>query len=197
MIGRPHMRRQAGMVLITTLLLLVIVTLLALSMFRGMGLENRIAGNTLAKQRALQAATSAQQYAEQWLVNNVTAYPAIDCSANPGATVTAPTICSNILSNSVTSVTAVPWSIGSTQVGHSYNPTNSSGSSYFNVTSTGGTDAYEAAPVFYISQLGQDATYSNGVDYRIDAWSYAGTARTVAVVESTYRIRYISRAPGP
>ena len=60
------------MVLITTILLLVVVTLLALAMLRGVGLETRIAGNVMDKQRALQAATSSEDYAEQWLVNNVT-----------------------------------------------------------------------------------------------------------------------------
>lgn len=192
-----QLRRQAGMVLITTLLLLVIVTLLALSMFRGMGLETRIAGNTLEKQRALQAATSAQQYAEQWLVTNVTPFSAVDCSSNPAITTTTPTVCSNILSTSVSSVSSVPWTIGATQVGYPYNPTNGSGQPDFQLSSTGGVDTFQAAPVFYISQLGQDATYSNGIDYRIDAWSYAGAQSTVAVVESTYRIRFISKAPGP
>jgi type IV pilus assembly protein PilX len=192
-----QLRRQTGMVLITTLLLLVIVTLLALSMFRGMGLETRIAGNTLEKQRALQAATSAQQYAEQWLVLNVTPFSAVDCSSNPAVTTTTPTVCSNILSNSVASVTSVPWTINATQVGYPYNPTNSSGQSDFQISSSGGVDTFQAAPVFYISQLGQDATFSNGIDYRIDAWSYAGAQSTVAVVESTYRIRFISKAPGP
>ncbi len=47
---------QDGMVLVTTLLLLIVITLLALAMFRGAGLDNRIAGNVLDKQRALQAA---------------------------------------------------------------------------------------------------------------------------------------------
>src|SRR6185312_16564834 len=72
---------QSGMVLITTMLLLVVVTILALAMFRGAGLEQRIAGNTMEKQRALQAAVSSQQYGESWLASNVTSSPPVDCSA--------------------------------------------------------------------------------------------------------------------
>lgn len=187
---------QAGMVLITTMLLLIVVTILALAMFRGSGLETRIAGNTMEKQRALQAAVSAQQYAEQWLVTNVTSSPAVDCSATASSSTSAPTICSNILANSVTSVAKVPWYIGGAQVGYSYNPTNA-GTNYFQVNTAGGSGTYYAAPVFYISQLGTDATLSNAVDYRIDAWSYGGAQSTVAIVDSTYQIRYTSKAPGP
>ncbi|MBW8079530.1 MAG: hypothetical protein GJU76_15975, partial [Gallionella sp.] len=94
---------QRGMVLITTLLLLLVITILALAMFRGVGLENRIAGNVLDKQRALQSAESAQQYAQQWLITNVQSMPTIDCSANPLATQALPQICSEPLSMQISS----------------------------------------------------------------------------------------------
>jgi type IV pilus assembly protein PilX len=182
------------MVLITTMLLLVVVTLLALAMFRGSGLEERIAGNTMEKQRALQAAVSAQQYAEQWLVANVSSSPPVDCSGHGSPSNTAPTICSDILDTSLDSGTVanVPWYIGGGAMGYSYNPTN-----LFNVNTAGGPDAYYGAPVLYISELGPDGTLANAVDYAIDAWSYAGAQSTVAVVESTYQIRYTSKPPGP
>ena len=195
-----HKSTQLGMVLITTMLLLVVVTLLALAMFRGVGLEERIAGNTMEKQRALQAAVSAQQYAEQWLGTNVTSTPPVDCSAHASSNTTAMAICTDILANSLDSgtVSNVPWNIGGGQVGFSYNPVNAATSgSYFPINTSGGLATYYAAPVVYISQLGPDATLSNAVDYRIDAWSYAGAPNTVAVVESTYQIRYTSKPPGP
>lgn len=190
---------QLGMVLITTMLLLVVVTILALAMFRGVGLEERIAGNTMEKQRAVQAAVSAQQYGEQWLASNVSSSPAVDCSATASSSSGAPTICTNILANSLDSgapVSTVPWNIGGAAVGYSYNPVNGS-ANYFPISTSGGLNTYAAAPVMYISLLGQDATLSNAVDYRVDAWSYAGAQSTVAVVESTYQIRYTSKPPGP
>src|SRR6185437_9792081 len=73
-------RGARGMVLITTLLLLVVVTLLGLAMFRGVGLQTRVAGNVMDKQRALQAATSTEGYGEQWLVNNVGTTTLAACS---------------------------------------------------------------------------------------------------------------------
>ena len=60
----PAARRQHGMALISGLLVLVVVTILAVSMFRSFGMQARIAGNTREKQRALHAAESAQEYAE-------------------------------------------------------------------------------------------------------------------------------------
>jgi type IV pilus assembly protein PilX len=192
---------QLGMVLITTMLLLVVVTILALAMFRGMGLEERIAGNVMEKQRALQAAVSAQQYGEQWLASNITSTPPVDCSAQASSSTGAPAICTNILSTSLDSganVSTVPWKIGGGNVGYSYDPVNTATSaSYFPINTAGGLSTYYAAPVMYISQLGVDATLSNAIDYRVDAWSYAGAQSTVAVVESTYQIRYTSKAPGP
>jgi len=40
---------QRGMVLITALLLLIVVTILAVGMFRSFGLDEKIAGNTREK----------------------------------------------------------------------------------------------------------------------------------------------------
>ena len=61
--------RHKGMALITGLLLLLVVTIIAVSMFRGYGVEEQIAGNTREKQRSLNGAISAEQYAEWWLTS--------------------------------------------------------------------------------------------------------------------------------
>ena len=61
---------QRGVVLVSSLLLLLVVTIMALSMFRSFGIQEKVAGNMREKQRALQAAESAQEFAEQWLIAN-------------------------------------------------------------------------------------------------------------------------------
>jgi len=194
---RRHSRRDLGMVLITSLLLLLVVTLLALAMFRGAGLENRIAGNVLDKQRALQAATSTDVYAEQWLVNNVSAATQVSCTATTFSGATAPPICTNTLA-SATGETAlnVPWSIG----GYSYNPTTTltGATTLFPVATSDLPANYYGSPTFYIAYLGYDATYNylDAKDYQIDAWSYGGSNSTVAVVESIYQIRPIAAGGG-
>jgi type IV pilus assembly protein PilX len=183
------------MVLITTILLLVVVTLLALAMLRGVGLETRIAGNVMDKQRALQAATSSETYAEQWLVGNVGVNSLTVCSSATFTTTASPEICSNTLATSTDALSAavVPWNIGGSAIGYSYNPI--SGTSNLFSTS-GGANSYAAAPTVYIADLGTDATYANAVDYQVDAWSYGGGTATIAVVESTYQIRYTATGGG-
>jgi type IV pilus assembly protein PilX len=186
---------ERGMVLITTILLLVVVTLLALAMLRGVGLETRIAGNVMDKQRALQAATSSETYAEQWLVGNVGVNSLTVCSSATFTTTASPEICSNTLATSTDALSAavVPWNIGGSAIGYSYNPI--SGTSNLFSTS-GGANSYAAAPTVYIADLGTDATYANAVDYQVDAWSYGGGTATIAVVESTYQIRYTATGGG-
>lgn len=193
-------RREVGMVLITSLLLLLVVTILALAMFRGVGLEGRIAGNVMDKTRALQAATSTEDYAEQWLVNSVSTAAAGPCTATSFNGATTPVICTNTLVNSTTAASAatVPWVDTSTgkDLGYGYNPVNA-GVSLFPISTTGGVGNYYQAPTVYIAQLGPDATYANGVDYQIDGWSFGGSTGSVAVVESIYQIRYLAQGTGP
>ncbi|MGA9368276.1 MAG: PilX N-terminal domain-containing pilus assembly protein [Steroidobacteraceae bacterium] len=194
--GTPNpARSEHGMVLITTILLLVVVTLLALAMLRGVGLETRIAGNVMDKQRALQAATSSETYAEQWLVSNVGTNSLTVCSSATFTTTASPEICSNTLATSTDALSAavVPWNIGGSAIGYSYNPI--SGTSNLFSTS-GGANSYAAAPTVYIADLGTDATYANAIDYQVDAWSYGGGTATIAVVESTYQIRYTATGGG-
>jgi len=199
-----HARYAGGMVLITTLLLLIVVTMLALAMFRGAGLEGRIAGNVMDKQRAVQVANSAQSYAEQWLLANAaTESPAV-CTGSTFTSATTPVMCSNTLalSTSALSAATVPWNI-SGAVGFSYGPTIPylSGSSVqteaLPLSTSGGVNQYYQDPVTYIAQLGPDATIPNAVDYQVDAWTYAGAQSTVAVVESTYQIRFTAQNSGP
>ncbi|HEX4267272.1 MAG TPA: PilX N-terminal domain-containing pilus assembly protein [Steroidobacteraceae bacterium] len=188
-------RKARGMVLITTILLLVVVTLLALAMLRGVGLETRIAGNVMDKQRALQAANSSEDYAEQWLVNNVTPGSGTVCSASTFSATASPAICSNTLGLSTDALSAatVPWTIGGAAVGYGYNPPSGAGNLF---TTSGGPNSYAAAPTVYIAWLGSDQTNPNATDYQIDAWSYGGGTSTVAVVESTYQIIYTASGGG-
>lgn len=199
---RRQPRREQGMVLIISLLLLLVITILALAMFRGVGLEGRIAGNVMDKQRALQAATTTEDYAEQWLVGNVATATPTACTPTSFAGLTVPIICSNTLAGSTTYASAadVPWDMGGTNnatdaLGYDYNPTVAAGTTLF-LVNTGVANDYAQAPTVYIADLGTDATFANAMDYQVDAWSYGGSTGTVAVVESVYQIRYIAMGGG-
>jgi type IV pilus assembly protein PilX len=179
---------QRGIVLISSLLLLVVVTILAIGLFRGFGLDEKIAGNTREKQRALQAAISAQQYAEWWLsVGN--AINLVSCSG-PYTVLTGVPICTNTLPTVVSgsaNIAVLPWAVAGVTTQVTYTPPNmtlATGSSI-----AAGT--YYATPVFYISYLGLGtaANGSQGMLFQIDAAGYGGSPSTAAVVESTYLLQ--------
>src|SRR5471030_76901 len=144
-------RRQCGLVLVSSLLLLLVVTVMALAIFRSYGIEEKIAGNQREKQRALHAAESAQQYAEWWLssATGVTT-PVICTNIVPAAT---GQVCANTLPTIATNqqVANLPWQVAGVPVGVNYAPPNM----VFNTA--GGVGNYFATPLFYISYLGTTA----------------------------------------
>jgi type IV pilus assembly protein PilX len=183
------------MVLITSLLLLLILTMLAVSMFRSYGVEERIAGNTRDKQRARSAAISAQQYAENWLSTTTASLTPSACAGIVPSTGTIP-ICSPPMPNFNTA----PWTVGVTYTQFTANAINGVSNVVKASNATGDTAtqsaSYYAAPMFYITDLGAaPAGIPGGEVYQIDAVGYGGTASTVAVVESTYVIAPASSKP--
>ncbi len=177
---------QRGVALISSLLLLIIITILALSMFRSFGTQEKIAGNLREKDRALHAAVSAQQYGEWWLTQgNNAAIGAGACAGTFNANLGQGQICNQTplqAGFNVTQVgTTVPTAGWATQVQY-VPPTMGVG-----VAGPNGDPGYFAAPAFYISDRG-GAADGAGEAYQIDAYGYGSTAGTVAVVESTYEI---------
>jgi len=177
------------MVLITSLLLLIVVTIMALSMFRSFGIQEKIAGNMREKQRAVSAAVSAEVYAENWLINNSTAASA-PCTTVLNANIGQGQICSNQLPLVIPGgdVTQVPWQISGAPVGVSYLPPGMSVSTTTSVSAANvANPTYFATPTFYISDMGAslDPTYPGEV-YQVDAVGYGGNSVTVAVTESNY-----------
>lgn len=181
-------RTARGMALVTSLLLLLIITLLALSMFRSFGIQGRIAGNTREKERALHAANAALQYAEFWLsvgAGSTTNDTVCNSAANNwlNANLGQGQICSNAL-DTFTTVTTVPWTNGGQQVGVQYNP-----GLALNIQAAGAAQgSYAQVPAFYIADLGPSATDAGSEVYQIDAVGYGGNTNTVAIVESTYEV---------
>jgi type IV pilus assembly protein PilX len=185
-------KAQRGIVLISTMLLLIVVTIIALSMFRSFGMQEKIAGNMREKQRALQAAVSAEQYAEWWLSSTGAISAPVTCSSVLNANVGQGQICSNQLPNVVPNkdVTVVPWQIAGANVGVTYLPLNMQVNTATSVSAANTLNpTYYATPSFYISDMGPSADPSiPGRIYQIDAVGYGGTVNTAAIVESTYAV---------
>jgi type IV pilus assembly protein PilX len=190
--SRTRIASQRGVALVTSLLLLIIITIIALSMFRSFATQEHIAGNTREKERALHAAESAQQYGEWWLTQgNNAAIGAIACAAGTlNANAGAGQICNQTPQAAwgVAAVTTVPWAIQTQYLplGMSVTP---------GVNGAGGpTDPpYALTPGLYIADLGP-AGDGQGEAYQIDAYGSGSTANnvasaTVAVVESTYEVQ--------
>src|SRR5580658_1416691 len=196
--------RQRGMALVSAMLLLVIITILALSMFRSVGTQEKVAGNVREKERALHAAESAQQYGE-WVLLNQPNLAAVDvtCGGNAplqNAMAGEVEICANSLAQlgftTPASLNSVPWTVAGGQVGSWMLPqgmtTSTSGgwsALVLNGVTTNTADFY-AAPVFYIADVGSAAD-GQGEAYQIDAYGYGGSANAVAVVESVYEVAQI------
>ncbi len=181
--------RERGIALISSLLLLIIITILGISMFRGLGSQEKIAGNLREKDRALHAAESAQQYSEWWLLQgNNAATGSVTCAAPAlNANVAQPNICNQTLPNALGLVgqpvvnAPLPWTIGAT-----YTPMNMS-TMTAGQTGSSGDPPYFAPPGFYIADLGLAADGA-GEAYQIDAYGFGGAQTTVAIVESTYEV---------
>ena len=185
MIAMHATKRQRGFVLVVSLLLLVVVTIMALSMFRSFGIQERIAGNMKEKQRALESAQTAEQYAEWWLSKNGgNPLSAVNCTQGLDAATTGVQICSNPLSAS--SVNANTWQ----NLGVTYTPLNTTSLAMtFGQASATTVGNYASKPVFYISDLGvapAGSPYAGGEVYQIDAAGYASDTSATAVIESTY-----------
>jgi type IV pilus assembly protein PilX len=167
------------MALITALLLLIVVTIMALSMFRSYGVQERIAGNTRDKQRAINAAESAQQYAEYWLTSAAAPAAAV-CVPGPAI----PDAIGQVCSNPLAVPESLPWasSVAYTQFTA---PGGNGISNTINAGNNATQGTYFQTPSFYIYDLGPNGS---GEVYQIDALGYGGTANTVAVVESTYLV---------
>jgi len=184
----PPAVRQRGLALISALLLLTIIIILALSMFRSFGGQEKIAGNMREKDRALHASVSAQQYGEWWLTQgNNTAVGAVGCAAG--------TLSANLNQGQICNLTPAAAGITVTQVGTTVATAGWATQVTYvpptmgvpGVAGTNGDPPYFAAPGFYIADLGV-AGDAAGEAYQIDAYGYGSAAGTVAVVESTYEV---------
>jgi type IV pilus assembly protein PilX len=179
------MTHARGFALFTAMLLLIIITILAMSMFRAFGTQEHIAGNVREKERAFHAAESDLQYGEWWLLqgNNI-AIGAQACAAGilNATTANNSQICSTTLVQNGQTVTApATWASATIYLpaGMSVTP---------GVNGANGDPPYAAVPGFYIADVGAAAD-TQGEAYQVDSYGYGGSLATVAVVESVYEVQ--------
>ena len=182
-----HRRAQAGVALITSLLFLIMLTLLALPLLRGFGLEEKIAGNTREKERAFQAAENALGYSEWWLVDRQPA-DGVDCGNLPAAAPDNIPVCKEIL--------ATPANSASWRITTPYTPPNLKAVSGGGTTigAGGNTDInYAHVPGLYIAYLGASPDNAETY-YSITSAGYGGSNDTAAVTQSVFKLYYPSKS---
>lgn len=172
-------RKEGGFVLIASLLMLVVMTLLAVSLYHNFTIQENVASNTKEKGRAFQLAQSTLQYAEYVLVHNAASLPSSTSCAS-GTVFTALTICSNSYSiTNPTSATGVT-SLSAYEAYTSMQPA-------ITVSTTSSNNSYYANPQYHFQYLGA-APGGGGQIYQVTALSYGSTPNAVAVVQSTYEL---------
>lgn len=177
--SRPARGRQRGLVLISSLLLLVVVTVLAVGLFRSFGTQERIAGNLREKGRAVAAAETALNYAEWWLIQG-NGSTGTTCNTKPDVSTVGGLVCSNQLLAPIDPATPSTWPGWVT-----YTPNTPTA---MTILAAPTPNSYSLKPAFYIAYLGLSPT-GNGAIYQIDAAGYGGTQVAAAVVESTYLVQ--------
>ncbi|SOZ35715.1 pilus assembly PilX family protein [Cupriavidus neocaledonicus] len=169
-----------GYVLIIGLLFLLILSLLSVTMFRGFGLQEKIAGNTREKQRAFEAAQGALQYGEWWLgQGNGSAGAACNSviDANDPANLQ---VCANALADPA----SLPW----TPARAEYLPPSMRLATAGSPGGLNGNDVnYARAPSLYIHYLGLSPDGLSML-FRVTGAGYGGSDGTAAVVQSTYQL---------
>ena len=198
-----HPLGQRGIVLVSALLLLVVMTILAMIMFRTNGVQELIAGNIREKQRALISAEAAEEYAEIWLATGGNALNTAYCATFtlvPYSSTSLPPVCGPTQAlatiDDKANVTTLPWTVGGKEVGATFFPGSQTGSGDMILSATGGPNAYYQAPRFYVQYVGTFGL--NQALFMIDAWNWAGTQNTAAEVESSYVVTAnVSNAGGP
>ena len=162
---------QLGLALVSALLMLVIITLLGVSLFLGVTLQQKAAGNSLQKTRALEVAQSAVTAAENWLNTQSSRQVPQACSSQ----VIFFRLCAL---SPPTPANPSSWSSGASRV------------TLPNVkfSATGATvDTYAGNPAVWISYLGR-ATMGPGNLYEIDAQAYGGNQNALAVIQVVYYV---------
>ena len=177
-VPRASKRRPRGVVLATSLILLVVLTVIAIAVFKSFGILQLISGNAREKQRSLESAQAALEYGEWFLKQGIVgagvpcttvAYPAFATTAGVG-------ICSDALANPTT----VPWSGAAGNLGSSI------AFAGMNVSTAGGLGTFYAQPQVYIQYIGLTQDGNMNPMFQVTAAGYGGNSNAVSVVQSTY-----------
>ena len=189
-VTRSGAPRERGFVLIASLLVLLMLTMLSVSMFRSLGLEERITGNTREKQHAFFAAQSALQSAENWLSSG-------NAGQGTACSMTSPTpkaqICTLATTPSPRNLATTAWSctFGATYVPPAIVVQGTLMQQLVPQTNCAGATSPGTVymdPQFAIALLGADPGSPGAYLYQVTSLGYGGNQNAIAVVQSVFSV---------
>jgi type IV pilus assembly protein PilX len=178
-----NLHGQHGVALIASLIIMLMMTIIALSAMRGSGTFEKMAGNTREKQRSLQVAQDSLVYGEWWLsqTTNATAV------ANPVACSTTVTFATMQVCNSpLSGVPATTLAMYS-----KFKPSTSMTVAAGGGTATSGDINYASNPGIYIAVMPGKYSGQSVPLYQVTAIGYGGVSGangTVSIVQSLYEL---------
>lgn len=191
---------QSGFILFITLIFTLLISVLGISMMKTFTTLEEISSSTREKTRANESAQSALYYAEWWLLSSSQSAAVNDSCSGSLATApaSAPTICSNALTNGNAVFDPNTTYIADTSTGSLINPW-SAFNIYkplnMNISQSGGIDQNNMAnylkyPIFYIQKLGSPSitSKSGSTYYLITAMGFGGNKNEVSVMQSVYEL---------
>lgn len=176
--------KQKGFVLIVSLIFLLIMTMLALSMFSGITMDETMSGNFREKARSRDAAQTALNSAENWLSNSSNVYTGNWITSSTGCTGTLASPCIGVGITSPTNLTnPASWTTF-----YNYTPSGMS------VNAAGGAGTYAGNTQYYIEYLGASPTVQNAALYQVTAAAVGGNTTATTVLQAVYQVTSASRS---
>jgi type IV pilus assembly protein PilX len=172
------LHKQRGVVLVTCMIILFVITILALYMFGGFTQDEKISGNTREKARAVDASFSALNQAQFWMAQSGNVYDngwktGVSCTASS----TTPVVCSNEIS----APTTLPWTVGVTGT--------IPGLNVVDEDDEGSRAGKYAEGTRYHIQYIETVGANPGVGmYRVTATATGGNADAVAVQQGVFQV---------
>ena len=173
--NRPH-----GIALVTTLLIILVLSLLAISLFHSSTTQGKNAGSIAEHQRALRVAEDALRYGEWLLVQPTAVADLPNCTTVVDLDVTpTPTSCQNVLA----APTNPPWPAGMV-----YTPRGMRVQAGGGLVQNQGDINYARRPMLYIHKLGVDPNNTGNTLYQVTAAGFGGRVDSVSVVQSVVSV---------
>jgi Tfp pilus assembly protein PilX len=182
-----HDIKQNGFVLFVTLVFLLIMTMLALYMFRGFIIDEKLSGNHREKNRSRDAAQAALNAAQMWMSQPGNTYK--------GNWITSSSPCTAVLASPAVCSAAVP-SLTDPTLWISFYNYSTLPTSILNASTSGGAGNYYSVPNYHIQYLGTTGTNPPSALYKVTTSAKGGNDTATTILQAVYLVTAKTRSLG-